>query len=505
MDDESTTSPVEEGSNSCSLQASVRISLNQENATYTESNIAIQTEPRAVESPSHDSLQIRDIALSSVVPRVNATPSHSIPKTPVIDRHARVLNDGYTFNWIETYSDFQRLVEHCQSAMAHGIVPDRIGKGSSGSYFIKDMDDNIVGVFKPKDEEPYGRLNPRWIKWLHRHCCPCMFGRSFLMPNTGYISEAAASLVDAFLNLNLVPRTHIAHLSSAAFVFPWWEHYRMWREHAHNPAAQYPLKLGSFQLFVQGFEDAKTVLDKVNLLRPFDPRLREVFQGEFEKMTILDYAIRNTDRSLDNWLIHLTWADEPEEVLPNATSVSAIQSATQVDALSPPAASPFRSDTNLAGPVKYLKPRVKIACIDNGLAFPFKHPHELRSYPYSWATLPEAKIPYSFTLRKNLLSLLTDTANWDLLIGRLKLIFQIDSDFSETIFRKQMAVLRGQLHNIVEALLLEESPAQLLEKPLLLIHEDGEEETPLQPEGSREGRRKHIHTRVKEKPFFTCW
>jgi hypothetical protein len=26
-----------------------------------------------------------------------------------------------------------------------------------------------------------------------------------------------------------------------------------------------------------------------------------------------------------------------------------------------------------------------IACIDNGLAFPFKHPSDIRSYPFSWA------------------------------------------------------------------------------------------------------------------------
>lgn len=27
----------------------------------------------------------------------------------------------------------------------------------------------------------------------------------------------------------------------------------------------------------------------------------------------------------------------------------------------------------------------KIACIDNGLAFPFKHPSDIRSYPFSWS------------------------------------------------------------------------------------------------------------------------
>ena len=49
--------------------------------------------------------------------------------------------------------------------------------GSSGSYFVKKRDGKTVGVFKPKNEEPYGQLNPKWTKWMHKMCCPCCFGR----------------------------------------------------------------------------------------------------------------------------------------------------------------------------------------------------------------------------------------------------------------------------------------------------------------------------------------
>lgn len=65
-------------------------------------------------------------------------------------------------------------------------------------------------MFKPKDEEPYGRLNPKWTKWMHKLCCPCCFGRSCLIPNQGYLSEAAAYLVDYKLNLNIVPKTRVS-------------------------------------------------------------------------------------------------------------------------------------------------------------------------------------------------------------------------------------------------------------------------------------------------------
>jgi phosphatidylinositol 4-kinase type 2 len=67
----------------------------------------------------------------------------------------------------------------------------------------------LIGVFKPKDEEPYGQLNPKWTKWMQKMCCPCCFGRGCLILNQGYLSEAGASLVDQKLKLNIVPKTKV--------------------------------------------------------------------------------------------------------------------------------------------------------------------------------------------------------------------------------------------------------------------------------------------------------
>ena len=110
---------------------------------------------------------------------------------------------------------------------------------------MKNREGVTIGVFKPKDEEPYGRLNPKWTKWMHRMCCPCCFGRSVcsgliiapfhfhksttrgtslitslrscLIPNQGYMSEAGASLVDQKLGLNVVPKTKVVKLASETF------------------------------------------------------------------------------------------------------------------------------------------------------------------------------------------------------------------------------------------------------------------------------------------------
>ena len=51
---------------------------------------------------------------------------------------------------------------------------------------------------------------------------------------------------------------------------------------------------------------------------------------------------------------------------------------------------------------------VKIAAIDNGLAFPFKHPDSWRAYPYHWAWLSQAKQPFSDVTRELVLPQLSD-------------------------------------------------------------------------------------------------
>uniref|UniRef100_A0A0N5CAH0 Phosphatidylinositol 4-kinase type 2 n=1 Tax=Strongyloides papillosus TaxID=174720 RepID=A0A0N5CAH0_STREA len=68
-------------------------------------------------------------------------------------------------------------------AINSGINPERIIQGSSGSYFCKNIQGEKIGVFKPKNEEPYGDNNPKWAKWFQRCLMPCCFGRSCLCPN----------------------------------------------------------------------------------------------------------------------------------------------------------------------------------------------------------------------------------------------------------------------------------------------------------------------------------
>lgn len=73
-----------------------------------------------------------------------------------------------------------------------------------GSYFVRDKDGRNIGVFKPKDEEPFAEHNPKWPKYFQRFLCFCCFGRACLIPKSGFLSEAGASLVDQRFQVRII-------------------------------------------------------------------------------------------------------------------------------------------------------------------------------------------------------------------------------------------------------------------------------------------------------------
>lgn len=366
-----------------------------------------------------------------------------------------------------TEEEFNKLVESIiHSIEIDNISPERISQGSSGSYFIRNKQvvefgvETIqkVGVFKPKDEEPYGPLSPKWTKWLHRTFFPCFFGRSCLIPNLGYISETAASVLDECLLSYIVPHTDIIFLKSSTFYYSYWDRH----------SKSLPEKIGSFQLFLQGYMEAQSwfklhpipaevkylpessdiecIDDSVN----HDDRFRwsrnslQQFREELEKLVILDYIMRNTDRGLDNWMIKIEWKV-------------------------------FESKTRKHHVRKKLTPFIKIGAIDSGLAFPWKHPDEWRSFPFGWLFLPLSVIgqPFSTKTRNHFLPLLTSRFWWETTVTRLKKVFEKDSDFKERMWLRQLAVLKGQAFNVVEILKLAYAgPLELTRRENLLIWDD---------------------------------
>lgn len=344
---------------------------------------------------------------------------------------------------------FQEIIRKAEEAIEEGFLPERIYQGSSGSYFVKDHEKKIIGVFKPKDEEPYGKLNPKWTKWMHKLCCPCCFGRSCLVPNQGYLSEAGASLVDRKLQLNIVPNTKVVKLASDTFNYSAIDRAKSRTKHSimtKVPAVGkkfhrlgLPPKSGSFQLFVNGYKDADF------WLRKFDSEDLPVstatkLQHLFERLVVLDYIIRNTDRGNDNWLIKY----EPATSTPKGDSEEGEWSLVQ-------------------------NPDISVAAIDNGLAFPYKHPDEWRAYPYHWAWLPQAKVPFSDEIKELVLPQLSDMNFVQDLCDDLYELFKTDKGFDKRTFAKQMGVMRGQILNLTQALKDNKSPVQLVQMPVVTV------------------------------------
>nr|XP_027204047.1 phosphatidylinositol 4-kinase type 2-beta-like [Dermatophagoides pteronyssinus] len=339
-------------------------------------------------------------------------------------------------NYFPDDQEFNQLIRDVEQSIDNGFLPKRISQGSSGSYFVKNHDGTkIIGVFKPKDEEPYGRLNPKWTKWMHKLCCPCCFGRSCLVPNQGYLSEAGAWIVDRKLQLNIVPKTRIVKLASVTFNYSAIDRAksrtkknvteRFPKVGRHFNRIGLPPKVGSLQKYVENYEDACIWLRKAETL--LDENLLEIFQLEFEKLVVLDYIIRNTDRGNDNWLVKQEYNDD--------------------------------------GELNF----IKIAAIDNGLAFPFKHPDEWRAYPYYWAWLSFAKKPFSDNICRLVLQQLSDMNFVQELCDELFNLFSSDKGFDRNIFEKQMSVMRGQILNLTQALKDQKTPQQLIQMPAIIM------------------------------------
>ncbi|KAH8705170.1 putative phosphatidylinositol 4-kinase type II subunit alpha [Talaromyces proteolyticus] len=446
-------------------------------------------------------------------------------------------------------AEFDTIVESVRTAIELGVHPKMISKGSSGSYFARNSDGKTVGVFKPKDEEPYASRNPKWTKWLHRNLFPCCFGRACLIPNLSYVSEAAAYVLDSRLRTNIVPYTDVVWLSSKSFYYDFWERRKAWG--GRKPL---PPKPGSFQVFLKGYKDATLFLrehpwpDQANSgfsaddapkrkKRPWNeacrpsgvhsddeddeyesthPRtpspqsedsedrfywsdnLKQSFREELEKLVVLDYIMRNTDRGLDNWMIKVDWKSEEVSIVadppkPNghtddddqeqAVPARPVTLDAERNGVNRTSSLPYRrheamvatSRTGTPSNVMEKHATIKLGAIDNSLSWPWKHPDAWRSFPFGWLFLPVSLIgqPFSQKTRDHFLPLLTSTAWWSGTQAALRKVFIQDADFKESMFARQIAVMKGQAWNVVETLKQpDHGPLELTRRTRVCVWDD---------------------------------
>ena len=187
-------------------------------------------------------------------------------------------------------------------------------------------------------------------------------------------------------------------------------------------------------MFVENFKDADFHLRKFES-DPLDPETSKNFQFQFERLVILDYIIRNTDRGNDNWLINYKKAKTASENIEEDDSPA----------------------------------NIEVAAIDNGLAFPIKHPDSWRAYPYHWAWLPYAKIPFSQETKDLVLKKVSDMNFVQEVCDDLHTLFMTDKGFDKHMFEKQMSVIRGQILNLSQVLKDGKSPLQLVQMPSVFV------------------------------------
>jgi phosphatidylinositol 4-kinase type 2 len=183
--------------------------------------------------------------------------------------------------------------------------------------------------------------------------------------------------------------------------------------------------------------------------------LKQSFREELEKLVIIDYIMRNTDRGLDNWMIKVDFelqdvsiTSRPVNMNAESVPVEPLRTSSPVYRVQEPMLAASRSGTHLGNT------RINIGAIDNSLAFPWKHPDQWRSFPFGWLFLPVSLIgqPFSQKTRDHFIPLLTSTKWWSETQMLLRKLFEQDSDFKERMFQKQLAVLKGQAFNVVETL-----------------------------------------------------
>ncbi|TID20622.1 hypothetical protein E2P81_ATG05257 [Venturia nashicola] len=433
--------------------------------------------------------------------------------------------------------EFDEIVESVRVAIEMGTHPKLIAQGSSGSYFARNTEGKTVAVFKPKDEEPYASRNPKWTKWIHRNLFPFGFGRACLIPNLSYVSEAAAYVLDRRLRTNLVPYTDIVSLSSKSFFYDFWDRRAFYRKKKPLPE-----KIGSFQIFLKGFKDANIFLKEhpwpdqhnASLLadgavrkkrkrrwtedcRPGGPRdsddeyddengsqgddvaarrrmfwtekLQQNFREQLEKLVILDYIMRNTDRGLDNWMIRINRKTEEATIVaepPKENGIARQASPNGATGQTKGTDEPYRrqqermlavsrTGTPLNLPENEEEVSVSLGAIDNSLSWPWKHPDAWRSYPFGWLFLPVSLIgqPFSEATRHHFLPLLSSKTWWAETQLQLRRCFMQDDDFQERMYAKQMAVVKGQAWNVVETLKTpDHGPLELTRRARVCVWDD---------------------------------
>ncbi|XP_042119622.1 phosphatidylinositol 4-kinase type 2-alpha isoform X2 [Peromyscus maniculatus bairdii] len=374
------------------------------------------------------------VAAAGCIPSPPCSPGHDRERQPLLDRARGAAAQGQNHtvaaqaqalaaqaaaaaHAVQTHRErndfpddpeFEVVVRQAEVAIECCIYPERIYQGSSGSYFVKDSQGVVYLASETFNYSAIDRVKSR--------------GKRLAL-------EKVPKVGQRFNRIGLPP------------------------------------KVGSFQLFVEGYKDADYWLRRFEA-EPLPENTNRQLLLQFERLVVLDYIIRNTDRGNDNWLIKY---DCPMD----------------------------SSSCRETDWVVVKEPVIKVAAIDNGLAFPLKHPDSWRAYPFYWAWLPQAKVPFSQEIKDLILPKISDPNFVKDLEEDLYELFKRDPGFDRGQFHRQIAVMRGQILNLTQALKDNKSPLHLVQMPPVIVETARSHQ--------RSASESYTQSFQSRKPFFSWW
>lgn len=118
--------------------------------------------------------------------------------------------------------------------------------------------------------------------------------------------------------------------------------------------------------------------------------LQQSFREELEKLVILDYIMRNTDRGLDNWMIRVDAQNQEVSIVSEPPKMNGntdaqprpIPTDGNDHSTTRPATSPYKRQESMNASSRSQMissetgkgPKISIGAIDNSLSWPWKHP-----------------------------------------------------------------------------------------------------------------------------------
>lgn len=186
--------------------------------------------------------------------------------------------------------------------MAEGVIADwsgvkckRNASGTSGSYFVRNLAGEKIGIFKPVSESPHAKNNPHLkirirnkVQKILRMTSRCIDEQE------GHKAEEYASRMSERFGWTLVPKTRVARFASSSL------------------SIKNSFEVGSFQEFIPNAHDGfqhfnipswlDNSISKYFLPDENKDTVKKLSQKSFEQFALLQYLLCNTDSNLGNML-----------------------------------------------------------------------------------------------------------------------------------------------------------------------------------------------------------